>query len=76
MSERLVAGVLKGLGRDFFAEALGVPASTLSFHLKELKFAGVVSCRRDGRSLIYNANFAAMAALVESPFTTVRWAQP
>lgn len=46
------------------AQALGVPASTLSFHLKELKFSGIVTCCREGRSLIYNANFAAMNSLV------------
>mgnify|MGYP000996482991 FL=1 len=40
------------------------PASTLSFHLAHLRRAGLVSQRRDGRSLIYAADFAAMNALV------------
>ena len=40
------------------------PASTLSFHLAHLRRSGLVSQRRDGRSLIYAADFAAMNALV------------
>jgi DNA-binding transcriptional ArsR family regulator len=46
-------------------EALAVPAATLSFHLKELANAELVSQQRDGRNLIYRANFAGMNALVE-----------
>jgi DNA-binding transcriptional ArsR family regulator len=45
------------------AETLGVPAATLSFHLKELKSAGAVGCRRESRSLIYFPQFAVMAEL-------------
>lgn len=54
----------QGLPAGALADALGVPAATLSFHLKELKNAQVVRCRRDGRSLIYRADFAAMNALL------------
>lgn len=43
---------------------LDMPASTLSFHLAQLRRAGLVSQRRDGRSLIYAADFAAMNALI------------
>jgi DNA-binding transcriptional ArsR family regulator len=46
------------------AAALGVPPNTLSFHFDRLRFAGLVSVRRDGRSMIYSANFSAMTALV------------
>lgn len=53
-----------GLPAGAIGEALEVPSATLSFHLKELKHAGVVSCRRVGRSLIYGADFAAMNALL------------
>ena len=60
----LVRAGPRGLSAGAVGDALGVPASTLSFHFKELKYAGVVSCRREGRSLIYAPDFAAMAALV------------
>ena len=53
-----------GMAAGAVAQELGVPASTLSFHFKELKIAGVVRCRRDGRSLVYSANFDAMASLL------------
>ena len=43
---------------------LQIPSATLSFHLKELKSAGVVACRREGRSLIYTPNFATMNDLL------------
>jgi DNA-binding transcriptional ArsR family regulator len=46
------------------AERLGVPASSLSFHLAQLSHAGLIRQRRQGRSLIYAADPAAMAALL------------
>ncbi|HEX5121875.1 MAG TPA: metalloregulator ArsR/SmtB family transcription factor [Rhodanobacteraceae bacterium] len=46
------------------AEALDVPAPTLSFHLKELSHADLVSSRQEGRFIRYTANFAAMNGLV------------
>jgi ArsR family transcriptional regulator, arsenate/arsenite/antimonite-responsive transcriptional repressor len=60
----LVQAGVPGLPAGAIGEALGVPSATLSFHLKELKGAGVVTCRRKGRSLIYGANFTAMDALL------------
>ncbi|MES2635257.1 MAG: metalloregulator ArsR/SmtB family transcription factor [Pseudomonadota bacterium] len=45
-------------------EALEVPGATLSFHLKELQRAGLVSQERDGRNLIYRANFEQMNNLL------------
>jgi len=46
------------------AGALGLPGPTLSFHLAQLKGAGLVRCRREGRSLIYSADYEAMSSLV------------
>lgn len=46
------------------AEALDMPASSLSFHLAHLTRAGLILQRRESRSLIYSANFPAMNALV------------
>ena len=44
---------------------LDVPASTLSFHLKELVHAGLVNAERDGRHLIYRPAMAQMTALLD-----------
>lgn len=54
----------EGLAAGAIAERLGVPNSSLSFHLGYLTRAGLISQRREGRSLIYTADYAAMNALV------------
>ena len=46
------------------AEALDIPPSSLSFHLKELYAAGLILQRQDGRSLIYSANYGRMNAVI------------
>ena len=53
-----------GLAAGAIAEALGVPASSLSFHLAQLTNAGLIAQRRDWRSLIYSADYGAMTALL------------
>lgn len=53
-----------GMPAGAIAEALGLPAPTLSFHLTQLKQAGLLSCRRASRSLIYAADYAAMNGLL------------
>lgn len=40
-----------------------LPWATLSFHLSRMKQAGLLTCRRDGRSLIYAADLARMTKL-------------
>lgn len=53
-----------GLSAGQIAERLGLPASTLSFHLKELSHAGLVQARQSGRYIYYTADYAAMTALL------------
>lgn len=60
----LVQSGEKGMAAGAIAEALGVPNSSLSFHLAQLKNAGLILQERQHRSLIYRANYPAMNALV------------
>ena len=53
-----------GISAGEISERLGLPAPTLSFHLNQLRFAGMVSSRRASRSIIYSANFGAMSELL------------
>lgn len=50
----------QGLTPGTMAEALELPAATLSFHLKELMHAGLVSQERQGRNLLYRAAYGRM----------------
>jgi ArsR family transcriptional regulator, arsenate/arsenite/antimonite-responsive transcriptional repressor len=54
----------EGMAAGDIAEALGVPNSSLSFHLAQLERAGLIRRQRRGRSLIYSAGYEAMNALV------------
>ncbi len=54
----------EGRAPGALAEDRGVPPATLSFHLKELKGAGLVTSERHGRSLVYRADFDAMRELL------------
>ena len=60
----LVEAGAQGRSVGGIGEALGLPSATLSFHLKELKNAGLVAARRESRSLIYSANFSTMNDLI------------
>lgn len=60
----LVQAGANGLPAGHIGEKLGLPSATLSFHLNHLKQSGLVKCRRESRSLIYTAEFAAMNALI------------
>ena len=44
---------------------LGLPAPTLSFHLKELQSAGLVAPQREGRYIYYTADFTRMRSLID-----------
>jgi DNA-binding transcriptional ArsR family regulator len=53
-----------GLAASRIAEALGMPPSSLSFHLKELTNANLILPRQEGRFIIYAARFDRMNALL------------
>ncbi len=60
----LVGAAPDGLTPGVLSALLDIPASTLSFHLKELIHAELVSVERDGRSLIYRPAIAQMNDLL------------
>ena len=60
----LVQAGSDGLPAGQIAERLNLPSATLAFHLKELKTAGLTTCTRAGRSLIYAAAYPTMNALL------------
>ena len=60
----LVKAGPEGLPAGRIGTKLRSAPSSLSFHLKELDRAGLVTARQDGRFVIYSANFPAMDALV------------
>jgi len=60
----LVQAGADGLAAGAIAESLGVPPSSMSFHLAQLTNAGLVTSRRRSRSIIYAADYAAMNALM------------
>ena len=60
----LVQAGREGLAAGAVAERLGIPASSLSFHLAQLSRAGLVAQERRHRTILYRADYAAMNALV------------
>ena len=54
-----------GVPAGTIAEELGVSASNISFHLKELERAGLITQRRESRSIIYAADFPGLRGLIE-----------
>ena len=53
-----------GLSAGVMGEELEIPSATLSFHLKELRSAGLARCEREGRSRIYSPDLETTSALV------------
>lgn len=53
-----------GLAAGTIAEAMAMPASSLSFHLAQMERAGLIRRQRRGRSLIYSADYGGMTALI------------
>lgn len=60
----LVRAGPEGLAAGIIAERLGIPGSSLSFHLAQLSQSGLVTQQRQSRSVIYSACFAKMNALM------------
>jgi DNA-binding transcriptional ArsR family regulator len=60
----LVVAGPEGLTPSVLADQLDVARNALSFHLKELAHAGLVSIEQQGRNLIYRADFARMNSLL------------
>lgn len=60
----LVVSGSRGLIPGVMQDGLGVPPSTLSFHLKELANAGLVTVERESRTLIYRAEYQNMNGLL------------
>jgi ArsR family transcriptional regulator len=60
----LVQAGPEGMAAGQIAEKLGLAPNTLTFHFDRLRFAGLVTVRRDGRSMIYAARYETMNGLI------------
>jgi ArsR family transcriptional regulator, arsenate/arsenite/antimonite-responsive transcriptional repressor len=60
----LVKAGSQGLAAGQVADEIGVSASNLSFHLKELQWAGLIEARREARSIIYSADYGQLRGLI------------
>lgn len=60
----LVEAGSEGLPAGQIGARLGLPSATLSFHLSQLRHAGLMTFRRESRSLIYAAEYDAMNGLL------------
>ncbi len=60
----LVVAGSAGLAAGTLAEQLGVSATALSFHLKELRFAQLIDSEQQGRFVIYRARYDTMNAVL------------
>ncbi|MEQ1546648.1 metalloregulator ArsR/SmtB family transcription factor [Methyloglobulus sp.] len=53
-----------GMAAGKISETTGIPPSSLSFHLKEMSYAGIVNSRQKSRYIYYSANFKVMNELL------------
>lgn len=60
----LVEAGADGMNAGDICHQLDIPASTLSFHLKDLTRAGMLNAEKHGRVVIYQANFKVMNSLL------------
>lgn len=61
----LVQAGSRGLAAGAIGEKVGIPASTLSFHLKELHRSGLIAARQESRFIYYSANYSLMNQLIQ-----------
>lgn len=54
-----------GMAAGAIADKAGVAPSNVSFHLKDLEHSGLVSSRREARSIIYSANYDTLSGLIQ-----------
>ena len=73
---RLARAGAEGMAAGDIADALGVSPSNISFHLKELERAGLISARRNARQIFYAADQAALGALVKFMFENLQAERP
>ncbi|MBV4395740.1 metalloregulator ArsR/SmtB family transcription factor [Advenella alkanexedens] len=62
---QLVQAGSAGLQAGQLAETLGIPPSSLSFHLKELINADLLESKHEGRYVIYSVKFESMSTLLD-----------
>src|SRR3954466_13674539 len=67
----LVQAGRNGLSAGMVAEKLSLAPNTLSFHFDRLRNAGLITCKREGRSLIYAARYETMNGLLA--YLTENW---
>jgi ArsR family transcriptional regulator, arsenate/arsenite/antimonite-responsive transcriptional repressor len=53
-----------GMAAGKISETTDIPPSSLSFHLKEMSYAGIVNSRQESRYIFYSANFMVMNELL------------
>jgi len=63
--KRLIQAGPRGEAAGDIARGLNVPGPTMSFHLKELERAGLILSRKEGRSVIYAADYGGVRELVD-----------